>query len=567
MAEPHPPGATRRVVLWVPDWPVAAAVAEGLADPQMPVAVHDVRGVVVASAAARAGGVRRGMRRRSAQQLCPELVLLPVDPVRDGRAFEPLVQAVETVVADALVVRPGMVVFLARGPARHVGSEDALADLLVGTVATETGAECQVGIGDGLLAAMLAARAGVVVPAGEAPAFLARQDVAALTLAASTRRATAETTELVDLLRRLGLRTLGAFAALATGDVAARFGSRGLTAHRLARGLDMRPPAARRPEDDVLAATELDPPAERADVAAFAARVLAEQLAERMLRRGVVCARLEVRARTEDGNELVRSWSIDGALTAAELTDRVRWQLEGWLSGRSGRPPSAPLTHLELVAQEVSPAGAVQDGLWGRSLRGQAQAGRAALRVQGLLGAEGVLVPVLQGGRDPRSTARLVAWGDDAAPLRRTDAPWPGQVPEPWPATVPAEPVPVGLLGDDGTEIRVDARGSISAAPVRLVVPAPATAGAPGGRSASTVDRALSPSGWSSLSPSLAAGLPGVAPGEYALLAWAGPWHGTERWWTSQGRRRAWVQAVPDGVPAVLLSLERGQWQIEGVYD
>ncbi|WP_448071852.1 Y-family DNA polymerase [Georgenia yuyongxinii] len=535
--------AARRAVLWVPDWPVAAAVAEGVADPQVPVAVHDGRGVVVASAPARRAGVHRGMRRRSAQQVCPELVLLTADPVRDARAFEPLVQAVETVVAEVEVVRPGMIVFLARGPVRHVGSEDALAELLVGTVATETGAECQVGLGDGLLAAMLAARAGVLVPAGPGATagFLGAQDVGALTLAASTRQVEAETVELVDLLRRLGLRTLGAFAALETGDVAARFGTRGLAAHRLARGLDMRPPTSRRPEDDVVAASELDPPAERADVAAFAARALAEQLAERMLRRGVVCARLRVSARTEDGNELVRTWSIDGAPTAAELTDRVRWQLEGWLSGRSGRAPSAPLTHLELTAQEVSPAGAVQDGLWGRSLRGHAQAGRAALRVQGLLGAEGVLVPVLQGGRDPRAGARLVAWGDDPAPLRRPDAPWPGQVPPPWPATVPAEPVPVRLVDAAGVLVRVDARGRASAAPASVVVPPPPEA--------------------------VGQGPPPVPAGEYPLRAWAGPWPVTERWWSTEGRRRAYVQVVPDGAPALLLAVERGAWQVEGVYD
>lgn len=537
-----PAGAARRVVLWVPDWPVAAAVAEGLVDPQLPVAVHDNRGVVVASAAARAAGVRRGMRRRSAQQLCPELVLVATDQVRDARAFEPLVQAVETVVAEVEVVRPGMVVFLARGPVRHVGSEDALAEQLIGTVATETGAECQVGVGDGLLTAMLAARAGVLVPPEASAAFLAGQDVGALSLAASTRQASAETAELVDLLRRLGLRTLGAFATLDPGDVAARFGTRGLIAHRLARGLDTLPPTSRRPEDDVLTATELDPPAERADVAAFAARALAEQLSERMLRRGVVCARLQVAARTEDGTELVRTWSIDGAPTAAELTDRVRWQLEGWLSGRSGRPPSAPLTHLELVAQEVSPAGAVQDGLWGRARRGEAQAGRAALRVQGLLGAEGVLVPVLQGGRDPRAAARLVAWGDDAAPLRRTDAPWPGQVPAPWPATVPTEPVPVRLVDAVGAEVRVDARGTTSAPPARVLVPPP-----PAGKGAVAA--------------------PPVPAGEYPLLAWAGPWHGTERWWSDQGRRRAYVQVVPDGAPALLLAVDRGRWQVEGVYD
>lgn len=532
--------AARRVVLWVPDWPVAAAVAEGLVDPQVPVAVHDGRGVLVASASARRAGVRAGMRRRSAQQLCPELELLPADPVRDARAFEPLVQAVETVVADVEVARPGMVVFLARGPVRHVGSEDALAELLVGTVAAETGAECQVGIGDGLLAATLAARAGVLVPAGRetTAAFLSGQDVGVLAHTAGTRQAVAETDELVDLLRRLGLRTLGAFASLGTGDVAARFGTRGLAAHRLARGEDARPPVSRRVEDDVVAATELDPPAARSDVAAFAARSLAEQLAERLLRRGVVCARLEVRARTEDGAELVRTWSIDGSPTAAELTDRVRWQLEGWLAGRSGRPPSAPLTHLDLTAQEVSPAGAVQDGLWGRSSRGQVQAARAALRVQGLLGAEGVLVPVLQGGRDPRSAARLVAWGDDPAPLRRTDAPWPGQVPEPWPATVPGEPVEVRLLDDAGAEVAVDERGSVSGPPARVVV-APPPAGRPP---------------------------PPVDPGRYRVRAWAGPWPVRERWW-SGGLPRVYLQVVTDGSPALLLAVEEGRWRVEGVYD
>ena len=51
-----------------------------------------------------------------------------------------------------------------------------------------------------------------------------------------------ERPDLVDVLRRLGLRTLGAFAELPASDVLARFGSEGLGAHRLASGLDERPP-------------------------------------------------------------------------------------------------------------------------------------------------------------------------------------------------------------------------------------------------------------------------------------------------------------------------------------
>src|SRR5699024_4625696 len=102
-----------------------------------------------------------------------------------------------------------------------------------------------------------------------------------------------------------------------------------------------------RGEPDITVHAELDPPVQRLDVAAFAGRRLAEELNNRMLRRGVVCTRLRVLARAENGAELERTWRIEGVLTASELTDRVRWQLEGWLSGRSGEAPSAPLVHLE----------------------------------------------------------------------------------------------------------------------------------------------------------------------------------------------------------------------------
>jgi protein ImuB len=518
-------------VLWVPDWPVTAAVIEGLAEIADPVAVHDQRAVLVTSVAARRSGVRRGMRRRTAQQVCPEITLVAADPVRDARAFEPVAQAIEGAVAAIEVVRPGLVTFPARGAVRHAGSEERLAERLVSAVAEETGAESQVGFADGTLAATLAARAGVVVaPGWEATMrFLAAQDVGVLAYATTSARAAAATAELVDVLRRLGLRTLGALAGLEAGDVSARFGPVGLAAHRLARGLDARPAAGRRPLEDVTASIVLDPPAERSDVAAFAARSLAEELSERMVRRGVVCRRIEVRARTEDGDELSRTWGLDGAPTAAELTDRVRWQLEGWLSGRSGRPPSAPLMGLALIAQEITPAGAVAEALWGPNTRGRLQAERAALRVQGLLGPESVLVPVLQGGRDPRSVTRLVAWGDEPAPLRRPDAPWPGSAPGPWPATVLAKPRAVRVLDAGGAEVTISERGLISGDPARLLLPE-----------------------------------------SRRVTGWAGPWPVVERWWGERGGAgpRAYLQARLEGDdPQAVLLVHDGEWLLDAVYD
>jgi len=526
---------TRWAVLWVPDWPVAAAIADGVVTADEPAALHDGRGLTAVSAQARALGVRRGMRRRTAQQICPELVLADRDEGRDVRAFEPVVQALEDVVSHVQVLRPGVIVIPAGGPARFFGAEETLAAELIGAVAQVAGVEAQVGLADGLLAALLAARSSALVPVGGGADYLAGRDVRDLLYLATTRSASAQVVDLVDLLRRLGVSTLGDLAAMRPGQVSSRFGALGAHVHRLARGLDVHTPAVHRPEPDIMVRAELDPPAQRLDTAAFAARRLAEELNNRMLRRGVVCTRLRVLARTENGVPLDRTWRIEGALTARELTDRVRWQLEGWLTGRSGQPPSAALTHLELTAEELTPAGAVQDGLWGQAGRGQRQAGRAALRVQHLLGAEQVLTPVLEGGRTPRDRVRLVAWGDETRPQRDPGAPWPGQIPQPLPATVPTEPVPARLQDAQGRVLSVGERGELDGLPAWVQV---------------------------ARSDQIPAGMVG----DGQVTGWAGPWPVHERWW-SGGVPKAYLQVVCADEMALLLCVSAGSWWVEGFYD
>jgi len=189
--------------------------------------VHDGRQLTAVSALARAEGVRRGMRRRQAQGVCPELVLLPADDARDVRLFEPVAAAAETVVAGIEVVRAGMLLLPAGGASRYHGSEDALAEKLIDAVAAGSGHECAVGTADGLLAAVLAARTGAVVPPGASAAYLAPRAMGELVHAAVTDEAAAAVAQLVDLLHRLGLRQLGHLAALPPTDVHARFGRLG----------------------------------------------------------------------------------------------------------------------------------------------------------------------------------------------------------------------------------------------------------------------------------------------------------------------------------------------------
>jgi protein ImuB len=389
----------RTLVAEVADW---AVVAAGVALDE-PAAVFHANRVVACSPAARAEGVDVGLRRRESQARCPSLLVLQHDQARDARAWEPVVAGLEDLCPRVEVSAPGRVAFAVRGPSRYFGGDDAVARL----VAQRTGAS--VGVADGPFAALLAARdgdggGGTVVAPGGTPAFLAPRPVSAL-LAAGLPE------DLVDVLARLGLRTLGAVAAVPAGDLAGRFGPDGLLAHRLAAGLDHRPPDTRAPEADLAARIELDPPAERVETAAFLARGLADELSARLDRRGLACTRLAIVAETEHGERLERLWRGDGAggaaaLGATAIADRVRWQLDGWLRGATA--PTSGITLLELVPDEVVAATGRQLGFWGGSPDAAARAVRAVARITGLLGVDAVVVPERRGGRLPADDAALV---------------------------------------------------------------------------------------------------------------------------------------------------------------
>jgi protein ImuB len=423
--------STRVLALWSPDWPVTAAALAAHVPSHRPAAVIVANRVLACSAVARSHGVRRGLRRREAQARCPELVVLDRDRDRDARAFEPVVAAIEELAPGVEIVRPGLVALAAQGPVGWFGGEQAAAEKLVDQVAARTSVECQVGVADGLFAAVLAARRGLAVAPGDTPAFLAPLGVEEL-----DREPDVDRSELVGLLRRLGLRSLGALAALDPEDVASRFGADAVLCHRLARGLDPRPPVRRRPSEELAVEIELDPPVDRVDAAAFAARGLAERLHRTLAGHGLSCTRLGVAARTVEGEELHRIWRCAEPLTPAGTVDRVRWQLDAWLtrSARSrSRMASAQLTsaeaderasspaeggpgavsRLRLVPEETVTAGALQLGLWGDVGEADERAGRALVRVQALLGPESVVTAVLVGGRDPAEQVRLVPWGDD----------------------------------------------------------------------------------------------------------------------------------------------------------
>jgi protein ImuB len=517
----------RILVVWCPDWPVTAAGAAAALLPGQPIAVVTGNLVVAASAPARAEGVRRGMRRREAQGRCPELVVFADDPDRDARLFEPVAAAVEELAVGVEIVRPGIVAVPARGPAGYFGGEEVAAERLIDQVALRTGAECQVGIADGLFAAVLAARRGLVVEPGGSPGFLAPMSVRELHRPAEGH----ERAELVDLLRRLGLRTLGAFAAVPERDVSARFGGDAVVAHRLARGGQERPPDRRRPPPELVVNESLDPPVERVDAAAFVAKILAERLHASLAAHGLACTRLGIHAATAHGEERERVWRAAEPLTPSGIADRVRWQLDGWLRGTT---LSAGVTSLRLEPVEVIEGTSLQLDLWRGEGKAEAdeRAGRAMVHVQGLLGPEAVVVPVLGGGRNPGERVRLVPWGDERSPATDPAAPWPGALPAPSPATVPMKPLRAKVTDPAGRLVDITVRDELTGLPAQVAVD-----GTPPRR----------------------------------VVAWAGPWSTDERWW-ARPQRRARLQVLleeseEDTQTALLLVLADEKWTVEGMYD
>jgi protein ImuB len=376
--------------------------------------------------------------------------------------------------------------------------------------------------------------------------------------------------------------------------VLARFGFDAAYAHRLAAGKDDRPLAVRSPPPDLAVAGEYDPPLERVDMAAFAARALADRLHERLAAHGLAATRLGIEARTAAGEELHRVWRHDGLLDAAAIADRVRWQLDGWLTGSTTRlrahggvfadpdaptrtdglvttAPTAGIDRLRLIPDGLVRCSGMQPGLWGELGEADARAHRALHRVQGLLGPESVYTAVLGGGRGYAERVRLVPWGDERKAEGR-DRPWPGRIPAPAPATVLPEPIPVTVCTADGAFLQVDERLALSGPPATVRLPRGSGVGRAGVDGSVASGSGASGSGASGSGASGAgidrSGVDGSAGAPITVTGWAGPWPVDERWWApAEANQSVRLQlGLADG--SALLVAGRGDtWWLEAVYD
>ncbi|PDH69557.1 MAG: DNA repair protein [Acidimicrobiales bacterium MED-G01] len=534
---------TRTLVLIIPHWRVIAA---GVAHDHLAAVVDKDRVVDVTPDGAE-HGITPGIRRREAQKLCADLKIIDDDEERSVRKFNSVVTALESVTPRIEIATGGWCSFPTRGPSRYFGGDQALARIVVErtlkalSVALKTTEvpsviQPRIGVADSRFAAVVAAtskslsRVQVVVPEGSA-AFLASFPVDVL---ASKYSPLPEAQELVDVFRRLGLKTLEDVGSLPSEELFARFGSPGLLAQQLAQGIDGRAPLLHSISDVVSEESEIDPPAEHVETAVFVAKALVDRIHQRLAIEGAVCVRILIEVESEHGDVSSRLWRHEHQFTSADITDRVRWQLEGWY--QSENPPTGPLSLVRLIVDETVPDSGQQLGFWGEKTVNDERAIRSFVRIQGLLGPDSVTVVQRGGGRrlaDIERRVPLVAGRFDPDQVitlpESTTAPWPGRLPAPLPLAVLPQAQQLEVTDSNGRRIGVSGRGHMEEDPVRI------------------------------RSDSL---------GSHLIIGWGGPWLLDEKWWDpAMKSRQARFQFLLEDGTAHLCVIENGEWWLEASYE
>jgi protein ImuB len=409
----------------------------------------------------------------------------------------------------------GTVVLDVAGLQRLLGDAPAIASELVRAGAGH------VAIASSYTAAMLLARArpGVTVATGdpetalrEVPASVLQHFLTECEGASAGPQGRRPRAPLFDVLGRWGLTTLGEFAALPAGELAARLGPAGVAAQRLARGIDPRPLVPDTGVPRFLASSGLEWPIETLEPLSFVFARLLDPLAAALERADRGAVALHLALRLTDRTTHTRTVPLPVALRDPRvLRTLLCLDLES-------HPPSAAV---DVVTIEIDPAPAriLQYSLLERALPSAETLATLMARLGALVGDTRCGSPVLLDTHQPDAFAM--------APFECADK---GAV--------------------------VTSRGAIESAVDHVSVlrrfrpPVVVRVSMDGGRPAHVaIDRRGMPVG--------------------TVQQAAGPWRGCGGWWTPQAwNRDEWDVALSDGTVCRLFrDRDTGQWCLDGVFD
>ena len=344
---------------WIPLFPLRCETARQPELASLPVALvgpDDTRRVWQLSSLARHAGVKPGMTVSQAIGLCPALKLCEPDPVHYDAQFSRLLAALGQVSPVIEPAELGRAYVGTDGLERLFGSpqpiveeiqmrsaECGMRNFSEGSFAPRTShihsalriphSALRVGWGRGKFISWVAATRAkpgdaVIVPVGGEAKFLAAQPLAALPLDSDTHRR----------LRQLGIRTLGALAALPEEAVVSQFGRAGRRLWLLAAGRIAERVVGRVAPEPIVAAL--------AFFSAVGERELLVHALDRLIERALRDPRRS-------------GWRVQVVRARAELEHGASWLVEATLKDPSADRAriAAPLT---TQLERSPPAGAVE---------------------------------------------------------------------------------------------------------------------------------------------------------------------------------------------------------------
>jgi protein ImuB len=328
------------------------------------------------SGAAEAHGVMAGMALGEALARCPELGLVPADPLAVAEAWEGIVRALEGIGAAVEPARDGLAYFESDGLRGMHGSDTHT----IAAARRALARPARIGVGPRRFCALAAAleaspRRAKVVEARAAYGYLTGRPVSLLGFRE-------DTAELVEPLERLGVRTLGELRKLGPHALADRFGEPGAVAHRLAGGED-RPLVPRSVEDALEESLEVGD-AGNGPMLERVLGVLVDRLLARPERRGRTLRAVVLSARLVGGG----TWR-ERVVFRQAISDPRRAHLA--LSLRLALLP-APVELLRLGVEHFGPAGGEQHTLLEQSREARLERLRdAVVQVRAVAGHDAAL--------------------------------------------------------------------------------------------------------------------------------------------------------------------------------
>jgi len=249
--------------------------------------------VAVCSIQASKEYIQPGMRLSEARAICSDLHSLSYDSKLYEEAQTEIARELINLSPRVSACELGVFLLDASGLS-HLGGESRFATNALKILSKLKYLDAKIGIADSAFAASIATRLKGrrwhMVPSGKDKKFIAQMPVSYLPLSM----------ESVEILRDLGIRTIGDFAGLSITAIAERFSEEGRRAHELALGLDYRRPTLPQVFKDRQCSMEIGAPVESLNQTLFILKSLIDRLASDLKGDGLCAEELLVSFFNED---------------------------------------------------------------------------------------------------------------------------------------------------------------------------------------------------------------------------------------------------------------------------